>query len=82
MENFLKRCAEEKCVIIPIKVYSKWTNNDLDDKDFIGMKYGALEAELFLIQDENFPSVFIDEVCNDFFDSPEEALTNFINNKG
>ena len=79
--DFWESCVESNCVVAPIKLYERWNEEgNLNDEDLIGTKYVA-----FLIDNQSVKTDFyidIEEATGDIkrvFDTPEEALWDFMN---
>ena len=79
--DFWESCAEAYCVVAPIKLYSTYNpEGNLSDKNLIGIKYVAFQFDNGAPLDDFY--VDIEERTSDtthIFDTPEEALWDFMN---
>ena len=72
IDTFWKKCVEKGIVVVPVRVYSDYRNEDYHEDDYIGIKYVALEnGETTVLTD---PWVYIDSMSTVLHDTPEEAL--------
>ena len=76
IEDFMRRCAEAGCVVVPVKAYSRYNAaGNLDESDYIGIRYSVRETDSDAVGPDSW--FMVDECgCADF-ESAEAALAHW-----
>lgn len=77
--EFWGKCADSSCVVVPVKVYSKYNESgNLSESDFVGIKYTALFIDNEIVAPDYW--IMVDNMqdgLQNYFETPEDALANF-----
>ena len=76
--NFWQRCVDAECVIVPVKVYARFTESGhLSNDDLIGIKYGIIEQEVWVAGPDFYYYISHQDAGPDWMhDTPELALAH------
>lgn len=78
VEEFLKRCAQARCVVLPVNVYTEYVDGNLHPSKLEGLKYAALQFEGDAVGPDYW--FMIEEACTGrgrLFDTAMEALAAY-----
>lgn len=43
MTDFFERCAAAGCFVVPVKVYSDYVDENIDESKFVGIRFAVLK---------------------------------------
>jgi len=75
MPDFWERCVAAECVVIPVRLYSDYTDGNLDEAKFQGIRFAALSFSNEAVGPDYW--FMIDESqsgLENLYATPEEAL--------
>ena len=80
--DFLKQCADNGIVIVPVKLYGKYGDDgNVHAEDFIGYRFVVLNNDneaVISVKEPNKAWIMVDDSETDlhkFYKTPEEALS-------
>jgi hypothetical protein len=79
-DDFWKKCIDNRCVIVPVQVYSQYdeTGNE-SERFYVGMKFIALRSDPETVGPDYYYQIDESSTTKEsLFDSPEDALNSHI----
>jgi len=80
--DFLKQCADNGIVIVPVKLYFRYgADGNVHEEDFSGYRFVVMNNDNWVVPDEKYLNrsfVMVDDSerdLNKFYQTPEEALS-------